>query len=58
MVTNAKNTATTFSRLIGKMESDPVVKAERDYAFYEIVADNQGKAAIKVTVLSFCHSDE
>lgn len=30
------------------MESDPVVNFEREYAFYQIVPDNQGRAGIKV----------
>lgn len=47
-VTNVANTVTSFSRLIGKMESDPVVNFEREHNFFKIVADGQGKAAIQV----------
>ncbi|KAL5104443.1 hypothetical protein TcWFU_003698 [Taenia crassiceps] len=49
-VTNAANTVTSFSRLIGKMENDPVVALEREHNFFKIVADAQGRAAIQVTI--------
>ncbi|VDK33820.1 unnamed protein product [Taenia asiatica] len=49
-VTNAANTVTSFSRLIGKMESDPIVDLERKHNFFSIVADDQGNAAIKVKI--------
>ena len=50
MVTNVANTINSFSRLIGKMESDPAVAFEREHTFFQIVADSQGRAAIKVCV--------
>ncbi|MDG6100440.1 molecular chaperone DnaK, partial [Alteromonas sp. ZYF713] len=44
------NTVTSFSRLIGKMESDPIVNIEREHNFFNIVADDQGRAAIQVKI--------
>nr|CUU98592.1 hypothetical transcript [Hymenolepis microstoma] len=49
-VTNLSNTVTAFSRLIGKMENDPIVKIEREHVFYQIVPDSQGRAAIMVNI--------
>ncbi|KAM3176602.1 hypothetical protein ACTXT7_006223 [Hymenolepis weldensis] len=49
-VTNLSNTVSGFSRLIGKMEDDPIINIEREHTFYQIVADGQGRAAIKVNI--------
>ncbi|VDD74042.1 unnamed protein product [Mesocestoides corti] len=50
MVTNIANTVTSFSRLIGKMGNDPIVKIEREFAFYQIVCGCDGRAAIQVQI--------
>ncbi|CDS41517.1 Heat shock 70 kDa protein 4 [Echinococcus multilocularis] len=50
MATNVANTITSFSRLIGKMENDPVVNFEREHTFFRIVSDSQGRAAVQVKV--------
>ncbi|VDN96877.1 unnamed protein product [Rodentolepis nana] len=49
-VTNLSNTVTAFSRLIGKMENDPIINTEREHVFYQIVSDSQGRAAIMVHI--------